>query len=38
MDEETFNLYMDYVYSVSNKKELIGIGSHIVDIIKKDCK
>jgi len=35
MDEETFKLYMDYVYKVSNKKELIGIGSHIVDIIKK---
>ena len=35
MDEETFNLYLDYVYKVSNKKELIGIGSHIVDIVKK---
>lgn len=35
MDEETFKLYMDYVYKVSNKKELIGIGSHLVDIIKK---
>ena len=35
MDNETFNLYMEYVYSVSNKKELIGIGSHLVDIVKK---
>ncbi len=35
MDENTFNLYLDYVYKVSNKKELIGIGSHIVDIVKK---
>lgn len=35
MDEETFNMYLDYVYKVSNKKELIGIGSHIVDIVKK---
>ena len=35
MDEETFNLYLDYIYKVSNKKEIIGIGSHIVDIVKK---
>ena len=35
MDEETFNQYLDYVYKVSNRKELIGIGSHIVDIVKK---
>jgi len=35
MDEKTFNLYLDYIYKVSNKKELIGIGSHIVDIVKK---
>lgn len=35
MDENTFNLYLDYVYIVSNKKELIGIGSHVVDIVKK---
>ena len=35
MDEETFNLYLDYVYKVSNRKDIIGIGSHIVDIVKK---
>ena len=35
MDEETFDKYLDYIYKVSNKKELIGIGSHIVDIVKK---
>lgn len=35
MDENTFNLYLDYVYKISNKKDLIGIGSHIVDIVKK---
>ena len=35
MDEKTFNLYLDYVYKVSNKKDIIGIGSHIVDIVKK---
>ena len=35
MDENTFNKYLDYIYKVSNKKELIGIGSHIVDIVKK---
>lgn len=35
MDEDTFNKYMDYVYKVSNRKELIGIGSHIVDIVRK---
>lgn len=35
LDEKTFDLYLDYVYKVSNRKELIGIGSHIVDIVKK---
>ncbi len=35
MDDITFSKYLDYVYKVSNKKELIGIGSHLVDIIKK---
>lgn len=35
LSEEMFNKYLDYVYKVSNKKELIGIGSHIVDIVKK---
>ena len=35
MDEDTFNKYMDYVYKVSNRKELIGIGSHVVDIVRK---
>ena len=35
MDEDTFNKYLYYVYKVSNKKDIIGIGSHIVDIVKK---
>ncbi|MCR5462501.1 MAG: class I SAM-dependent methyltransferase [bacterium] len=35
MDDETFDKYLDYVYKVSNKKDLIGIGSHTVDIVKK---
>ncbi|MBP5445699.1 MAG: class I SAM-dependent methyltransferase [Acholeplasmatales bacterium] len=35
MDDKTFEAYLDYVYKVSNRKELIGIGSHIVDIVKK---
>ena len=35
MDDETFSLYLDYVYKVSNRKDIIGIGSHIVDIVKK---
>ena len=35
MDDETFNKYLDYVYKVSNRKELIGIGSHVVDVVKK---
>ena len=35
LDEDTFNKYLDYVYKVSNRKELIGIGSHIVDIVRK---
>lgn len=35
MDEDTFNKYLDYIFKVSNRKDLIGIGSHIVDIVKK---
>ena len=35
MSDETFKMYLDYIYKVSNKSELIGIGSHIVDIVKK---
>ena len=35
MNDEVFNKYLDYIYSISNKKELLGASSHLVDIIKK---
>jgi hypothetical protein len=35
MDEDTFNLYKDYVYSISNRNDILGLSSHIVDILKK---
>ena len=35
MSDEVFNKYLDYIYSISNKKELLGASSHLVDIIKK---
>lgn len=35
MSSEVFNKYLDYIYSISNKKELLGASSHLVDIIKK---
>ena len=35
MAEDEFNLYLDYIYQISNKKEMLGAASHLVDIIKK---
>lgn len=35
MDDKTFKIFKDYVISISSRKELLGAGSHIVDILKK---
>lgn len=34
MDEETFNLFVKYTISISERPELLGAGSHIVDVLK----
>jgi len=35
MDDETFDAYMKFVLVNSNRKELLGAGSHVVDIVSK---
>ncbi|MCF0241698.1 MAG: class I SAM-dependent methyltransferase, partial [Treponema sp.] len=34
MDDETFSEYKKYVLSVSSRPDLIGAGSHVVDVLK----
>lgn len=34
-DEETFQLYLDYHFSVCEREELIGVSNHVLDIINK---
>lgn len=34
MDEETFGLFVKYVISISERPELLGAGTHIVDVLK----
>ena len=36
MDDETFNIYLNYHLSICERKELLGSGRHILDILKKD--
>ncbi|HJD05893.1 MAG TPA: class I SAM-dependent methyltransferase [Candidatus Onthoplasma faecipullorum] len=36
MDGETFKIYLNYIETISAKPELIGAGSHIVDVLKKE--
>ena len=35
MDDETFDLFLKYHYSTCERKELLGAGRHILDIVKK---
>lgn len=35
MDEETFQLFLDYQLSISERSELLGASSHLVDILKR---
>lgn len=36
MDEETFAAYLDFHYKTCERKDLLGSGSHIVDILRID--
>ena len=36
MDDETFNLFLDYHFKTCERKELLGAGRHILDILKKE--
>jgi len=35
MDDETFNKYLEYHFKTCERKELLGAGRHILDILKK---
>jgi len=35
MDEETFQLYIDYHLSICERQDLIGAGAHTLDILVK---
>jgi ubiquinone/menaquinone biosynthesis C-methylase UbiE len=36
MDDETFNLFMDYHFSTCERADLLGASAHTVDILRKD--
>lgn len=36
MDKETFEIYLKYVESISAKPELLGAGSHLVDVLRNN--
>ena len=36
MDEETFNIYLNYHYATCEREDLLGISSHSLDIMRKD--
>lgn len=36
MSEESFRLFIDYQKRISERPELIGAGSHVVDVLRKD--
>lgn len=35
MDDETFEIYKDYQIQIAERADLIGAGSHIVDVVRK---
>lgn len=35
MDEKTFRLFVDYTISISERPELLGAGTHLVDVLQK---
>ena len=36
MDDETFNIYLDYHFKTCERKEMLGSSRHILDILKKE--
>lgn len=36
MDDETFSLYLKYHFFICERKELVGLSSHTLDIVQKD--
>ena len=36
MDEETFNIYLDYHFKTCERSEMLGSSRHILDILKKE--
>lgn len=36
MDDETFNIYLNYHLKTCEMKELLGASSHVLDILKKE--
>lgn len=36
MDEETYNLYLRYHFSICERQDLIGISHHTLDVLKKE--
>ena len=36
MDDETFKIFLDYHFKTCERKELLGAGRHILDILKKE--
>jgi len=34
MDEETFRLFTEYTISISERPELLGAGTHLVDVLQ----
>ena len=36
MDDETFNIYLDYHFKICERKEMLGASRHILDILKKE--
>lgn len=36
LDEEDFSIYKNYVLSIAERPDLLGAGSHLVDVLKKE--
>jgi ubiquinone/menaquinone biosynthesis C-methylase UbiE len=36
MDDSTFNLFMDYHYTICERPDMVGITNHVLDILKKE--
>ncbi len=38
MDEEMFEIYLSYHYTVCEREDLVGASAHVLDIFRKGCK